>query len=144
MGAIKILISFFCLLTSFIVYPKEKEKIYIEYNSNSNTKKVRNKYLNENGISFYYNYNIYSKLFCKEYTKIDTFNINLISKYKIISLNTVFQKNRNWINKKFKKYKKKPIGLFFGNRIFDTYIIEKISETQFVVYPVIWREDISL
>ena len=41
-------------------------------------------------------------------------------------------------NKKENKYTS-PIHTFDKNYIFNTYIIEIISDEKFVIYPVIWR-----
>ncbi|WP_221259282.1 hypothetical protein [Flavobacterium okayamense] len=88
-----------------------------------------------------------SFLFKKTSTS-DTICITKLKKYKISSSAKIKEIEKKWRKDKFTEVQQKnkregrltlPYHTFDKNYIFETYLIEKISDDKFVVYPVIWR-----
>ncbi|OOG74518.1 hypothetical protein B0E44_05825 [Flavobacterium sp. A45] len=75
-------------------------------------------------------------------SKSDTLPISKIAKYKISTFEEIEILEKQW-RKKSKKALIKKYGKLYPpfdkNGIFQTYLIEIISDKQFVIYPVKWR-----
>ena len=78
-----------------------------------------------------------SWLFYDKDHKTDTLSTSRLKNYKTVNLKELREKEINWVDRKFKRLKYKP---YSGNKnaVFQTYLIELISEDKFVIYPVIW------
>lgn len=112
-------------------------KFEIEENCDRNLKFF---YKEENGLVF--------NLFCKQNGSLlykrgsDTLPIDKLVNYKISCLEEVEKMEKKWRidnrNALIKKYGK-LYPPFNKNGIFETYLIEIISDDKFVIYPVEWR-----
>jgi len=120
-----------------------KETVYLNFKKNKkNHPKYRCvKFQDEKGIIFN-PCNGGSLLFPKN-AKSDTLCYKHIKDYKISTMEDVNEKVKEF---RYRTYKKKPKSghdklyqAYNNNDIFETYIIEIISEEKFVLYPVIWR-----
>ncbi|MCA0348605.1 MAG: hypothetical protein LCH35_05000 [Bacteroidetes bacterium] len=137
---IKLLFIFICFYTCSSQEIKIK-KIYLEFKPEMNsTRKQKFYFKKERGTVF--------NLFCNKngsllYKKgADTLSAASISKFKISSFDEIVELQKIWQleNKKalVKKYGK-PHPPFDKNGMFETFLIEKICENKYVIYPVIWR-----
>jgi len=122
-------------------YPKDT--IYVMFKKNEDNRKIiKWNYQNKNGVYF----SIEDKsgkhlsLFAPYSEKADTLCIKHLKDYHFSDLEETEEKKNNWINKKFKGLKYKPYS-GSKNGVFQTYLIEVISENKFVKYPVIWRNE---
>ncbi|HET8885296.1 MAG TPA: hypothetical protein VFM70_02985 [Salinimicrobium sp.] len=119
------------------LYPKDT--IYIQYvhtqqNNDWNAKFKRN-YRGEFGIFF----NIESSsgdiaLFYSFKKKADTLCIEYLNNFHLSSLEEINEKRNEWIFNN----KRPPAD---RNGVFQTYVVEIISNNKFVKYPVIWRNE---
>ena len=146
MDAIKIFLLFFIFIPLFAVgqetkYPKDT--IYVKYENKTGNKKILNwNYKGKNGIYF----SIKEKsgkhisLFYPEKAAIDTLCILHLKEYKFLNLKEIREKEIDWVDRKFKDQKYKPYS-GSKNAVFQTYLIEVISGSYFVIYPVIWRNE---
>ncbi|SHG74935.1 hypothetical protein SAMN05444483_1273 [Salegentibacter echinorum] len=146
MAAIKVLslLLILCPILSFgqkSVYPKDT--IYVMFKKNEANRKITNwDYKKKNGVYF----SIKDKsskhlsLFYPYTKKADTLCIEKLKEYCFSDLKEIEEKKNNWINKKFEGLKYKPYTSS-KNGVFRTYLIEIISEGEFVKYPVIWRNE---
>ncbi|MGO2359448.1 hypothetical protein [Mesonia sp.] len=132
MVAIKILgfILMFCPIFSFgqnSIYPKDT--IYIRYDKDVHSKKnLNHPQIGENlyfkNIGVYYPYS----------EKADTLCIEKLKDYHFSDLEEINEKRNRWIFDN-----KRPPAT--RNGVFQTYVIEVISDKKFVKYPVIWRNE---
>ncbi|MBP6756207.1 MAG: hypothetical protein KA210_08655 [Bacteroidia bacterium] len=105
-------------------------------------------YEKENGIVFNYLYciNIRGRSFLWQ-SKSDTLPISKLPNYKFSSLESIEVLEKKWrVENKTNLIKKygKLYPRFDKNKIFKTYLIEKINNSEFVIYNVKWRgEDIT-
>jgi hypothetical protein len=124
------------------IYPKDT--IYVLYEEIKDADwnaKFERKYNQKLGIYF----NVETKkgdmtLFAPYSRKADTLCIKHLKDYRFSDLEEIEEKKNNWINKKFNGLKYKPYS-GSKNGVFQTYLIEVISENKFVIYPVIWRNE---
>lgn len=150
MDAIKIflLVLFFCPILTF-GQKKENKKfpkdtIYIKFkkhNDHANKWHGKHKRFYENNEGLLFNLKTTNGniiLFYNFNHKADTLCISELINYKTLNLKEIRNKEIEWIDRKFTKSKYKP---YTGTRnaIFNTYLIEIISDSCFVIYPVIWR-----
>ena len=119
----------------------QKDTIYLKFEPNEgNSPYYRGiKFYNkeENGVVF----NLLTKrslLYKDKSQSADTLSIEKLKNYCIITTEEVEQKV-----KAFQKatYKKWPSHKDDKNDLFVTYLIEIINGKQFVIYPVIWRNE---
>lgn len=145
----------FCLVylfsTSLFSQKLKQKTIYVKFDIDKNCQ-IPQKffYEKESGIVFNYLYcnNIEGK--GKSFlwqSKSDTLPISKLPNYKFSTLEDIEVLEKRWrvVNKKklMKKYGK-LYPRFDKNKIFKTFLIEKINDSQFVIYNVKWRgEDIS-
>ncbi|SHG75030.1 hypothetical protein SAMN05444483_1276 [Salegentibacter echinorum] len=147
MAATKILslLLVFCPILSFgqqSIYPKDT--IYVKYQEERNASwnaKFERKYKQKLGIYF----NIETEegdmpLFYPHSEEADTLCIEMLKDYHFSDLHDIRKKEIEWVDKKYKNQKYKP---YTGskNAVFQTYVIEAISDKKFVKYPVIWRNE---
>lgn len=123
-------------------YPKDT--IYINYkplpDSNWNAKFERN-YNEEPGIFF----NIEKKqndmtLFYPYSKKSDTLCSAALEDFHFSDIEEIENREKQWVDQKYKNLKVKPYN-GSKNPVFQTYVIERISECEIVKYPVIWRNE---
>jgi hypothetical protein len=145
MDAIKLLFILFCF--PFLINAQKakfpKDTIYILYEQkSSNIKKLNWKYKNKKGIYFSIKdiNSKYISLFYPYEKLLDTLCVSKLKEYKTLNLKQIKKKHNNWIDRKFKNNKIKPYNGYFSSS-FVTYLIEVISEEQFVIYPAIWRNE---
>ncbi|MFD2697615.1 hypothetical protein ACFSQ0_06390 [Mesonia sediminis] len=132
MAAIKILslLLILCPILSFgqkSIYPKDT--IFIRYNNDIHSKKIlnhpqRGKNLYFKNLGVYYSYS----------EKADTLCIEKLKDYQFSDLEEINEKRNRWIFDN-----KRPPAT--RNGVFQTYVIEVISDKKFVKYPVIWRNE---
>lgn len=147
MAAIKILslLLILCPILSFgqkSIYPKDT--IYVKYQEERNAAwnaKFERKYNQKSGVYF----NVETEegdmaLFYPYSQKADTLCIEKLKDYHFSDLEEIRKKEIEWVDKKYKNQKYK---LYTGskNAVFQTYVIEVISDTKFVKYPVMWRNE---
>jgi len=115
------------------MYPKDT--IYILYDTKKHSKIALNhpemgKNLYFKNIGVYYNYK----------GKLDTLCSKHLKDYQLSNLKEIRKKEIDWVDRKYVNSEYKP---YSGSRnaVFQTYLIEIISEEQFVIYPVIWRNE---
>lgn len=132
--------------------PFPKDTIYVKYsaNQNGNRKIMDWKYQGEKGIYFSIkdsSHKAWKKdsirfisLFYPYSQPTDTLSLKRITNYHFSNLKEIDQKRNEWIERKYKGHKIKPYN---GSRngVFQTYLIEVINDSQFVIYPVIWRNE---
>lgn len=141
MAAIKILsfILIFCPILSFgqkSMYPKDT--IYVKYQEIKDTEwnaKFERRYNQKLGVYF----NIETRkgnmtLFYPYTEKADTLCIKDLKDYHFSDLEEINEKRRRWIFDN-----KRPPAT--RNGVFQTYVIEVISDKKFVKYPVTWRNE---
>ena len=121
-----------------------KETVYLNFSEVKNNcihKDLKDKMKKKNGTQF----NLCGKaiLLFKNTSKSDTLCYKHINDYKTSTMEDVNEKVKEF---RYRTYKKKPKSghdklyqAYNNNDIFETYIIEIISEEKFVLYPVIWR-----
>ena len=132
MAAIKILslLLILCPILSFgqkSIYPKDT--IFIRYNKDIHSNKIlnhpqRGKNLYFKNLGVYYSYS----------EKADTLCIEKLKDYQFSDLEEINEKRNRWIFDN-----KRPPAT--RNSVFQTYVIEVISDKMFVKYPVIWRNE---
>jgi hypothetical protein len=147
--AIKLFI-FFLFSTTLNSQIIKQKTIFIKFEIDKNCQ-IPQKffYEKENGIVFNYLYcnnNIKGRSFLCQ-TKSDTLPISKLPNYKLSTLEDIEVLERKWRienkNVLIKKYGK-TYPRFGKNKIFKTYLIEKINKHKFVIYSVKWRgEDIT-
>jgi hypothetical protein len=117
------------------IYPKDT--IYVKYESKKENKKRYNIYENSkkelSGISFYIKdtTNKGMSLFHSYTNKADTLCYKHLKNYKFLNLKEINEKRYKWIFNN----KRPPAD---RNGVFQTYLIEVISNKKFVIYPVLW------
>lgn len=145
MNAIKLMILFFPVLifgqtkypkdTIYIKFEKtlENEKWYGDYGYGENRKK---------GVLFNLkdNNNQYMSLFAEKEQSSDTLCYNHLKEYNFYNLKEIRQKEIEWVDRKFAEYKYKPYS-GSKNAVFQTYLVEIISDEKIVIYSVIWRSE---
>jgi hypothetical protein len=140
MNAIKILslLLILCPILSFgqkSIYPKDT--IYVRFETNQANRKITNwDYQKKNGVYF----SIKDKsskhlsLFYPYSEKADTLCIEKLKDYQFSDLEEINEKRNRWIFDN-----KRPLAT--RNGVFQTYVIEVISDKKFVKYPVNWRNE---
>ncbi|MDT0648476.1 hypothetical protein RM545_17445 [Zunongwangia sp. F260] len=124
-------------------YPKDT--IYIQYKPATGPKKWNAKFRRDyNGVPGVY-FNVEQKkgdmaLFYADSLLTDTLPLIYLNEYQFSDLEQIKKKKRNWIEKKFNGLEYKPYG-GSKNGVFQTYLIEVISDKAFVKYPVHWRNE---
>lgn len=113
--------------TIYVLYQQEKDK---EWNA-----KFERKYNQKLGVYF----NIESRkgnmtLFYPYSETADTLHINNLKEFRFSDLEEINEKRNKWIFDN-----KRPPGT--RNGVFQTYVIEVISDKKIVKYPVIWRNE---
>lgn len=115
-----------------------KDTIYVQYEDrkeHSWNDKFERIYDDQNGIYF----NVEQKkgdmaLFYPFDKKSDTLSINCLNTYQFSNRNEIDKKREEWIF----DHDRPPL---YKNDIFQTYVIEVISEDKIVKYPVVWRNE---
>lgn len=119
--------------------PYPKDTIYIQYENKENTKKWPGKFERKyKGISGIY-FNVKQKsgdmaLFHSYEKPSDTLSVGDLKNYTSSNLKEINKKRREWIF----DHNRPPMD---RNGIFQTYLIEVISDSKIVKYPVIWRNE---
>lgn len=146
--AIKLFIIFLFSTTLNSQIIKQKT-IFIKFEIDKNCQTPQKFfYEKENGIVFNYLYcnNIRGRSFLWQ-SKSDTLPISKLPNYKFSSLESIEVLEKKWrVENKTNLIKKygKLYPRFDKNKIFKTYLIEKINNSEFVIYNVKWRgEDIT-
>ncbi len=140
----------FMALGQKTIYPKDT--IYVKYDLKSGSKKkntsyslggeIKNgKYIDhaKQGIAF----NLKDEdnrsmlLFYDKENKPDTLDMVYLKAYKTLNLKKIDRKERQYYKNRFGRYP----WIKNKNGVFQTYLIEVISKEQFVIYPVIWRNE---
>lgn len=128
-----------------LIYPKDT--IFVEYKEMKGAAwnaKFERKYQNKAGIYFNVEMRKVDMAFFYPYTvKSDTLCIELLKDYLFSEIEEIRLKEIEWVNRKYKNSKYKPYS-GSKNAVFQTYLIEVISESKFVKYPVIWRNEGSI
>ena len=146
--AIKLFIIFLfsTTLNSQII---QQKTIFIKFEIDKNCQIPQKFYYEkENGIVFNYLYcnNIRGRSFLWQ-SKSDTLPISKLANYKFSTLEDIEVIEKKWrVENKTNLIKKygKLYPRFDKNKIFKTYLIEKINDSEFVIYNVKWRgEDIT-
>lgn len=119
------------------IYPKDT--IYVKYEQKKGdykwNAKFEGNYRNKPGIYF----NVETgkgdmALFYPYSEKADTLCIKHLKDYNFSDIEEINKKRNKWIF----DHKRPPAN---RNGVFQTYLIEVISEYKFVKYPVIWRNE---
>jgi cytochrome c-type biogenesis protein CcmE len=149
MDAIKLIIVIIIFLPLYgfgqkSIYPKDT--IYVKYEDNKINKKWQTEYSlvgflkngkyisnKEKGIAFSVKdeNGKHMSLFYSQNHKADTLCIKHMKNYKFSNLKEINKKRYEWIFDN----KRPPAD---KNGVFQTYLIEIISNVYFVIYPVIW------
>jgi len=142
MDAIKLILIILFFIPFLIfgqksIYPKDT--IYVKFENKAGAKKWNAKferiYEKKNGIYFNVeNSNGDMALFYDKNEKPDTLCIMHLKNYKFTNLKEINEKRHKWIFDN----KRPPAD---RNGVFQTYLIEIISKSKFVKYPVIWRNE---
>ncbi len=144
------LVVLFPLLVKGQDAPFPKDTIYIMYSANKKeNRKIKNwEYQGKKGIYFsirdcsdeHNGRNKFISLFYLYSKPVDTISIKQLKNYHFSDLKEIDRKRKEWIDAKYKGNKIKPYN---GSRngVFHTYLIEVINDSQFVIYPVIWRNE---
>ncbi len=145
MDAIKVFFIM-CLFIPTILFGQKskypKDTIYIKYQDTIfNNPKMKSKsfhnFQGNDGIKFWWNG---KWLFYNKNQKTDTLCISHIKDYSFLNLKEIRVKEIDWVERKFVTSKYKPYS-GSKNAVFNTFLIEIISEDKFVIYPVIWRNE---
>jgi hypothetical protein len=140
----KYLLLVIALIFSLSTFGQNKIKIYLKIEIDSNCFR-KQKFYSETEKGYIINPNCHSGGNFIYQTKSDTLSLVNLKKFKITTDEEIKKIEKKWRDQKFIEYKKSrekhpfPIHTFDKNYIFDTYLIEIISENKFVVYPVKWR-----
>src|SRR5690606_9992062 len=139
------------LLVTSLAFSQNKEqiKIYLKLELDSLCFRKQKFYSEEEkGIILNNKCKSGSSFLFSDTSKADTLCISTLKKYKTSSIDEIKKIETKWREQKFKEVQKKlketgkyplPIHTFDKNYIFDTYILEIISNEKFVIYPVKWR-----
>src|SRR5699024_9355481 len=126
--------------------PFPKDTIYVKYsaNQNGNRKIMGWKYQGEKGIYFSIkdsSHKAWKKdsirfisLFYPYSQPTDTLSLKRITNYHFSDLKEIDEKRYSWVFDN----NRPPLT---RNGVFQTYLIEVINDSQFVIYPVIWRNE---
>lgn len=119
------------------IYPKDT--IYVKFQKKIGAKKWNAKFerIYKNKHGFFFNVedsNGDMALFYDQEQSSDTLCYKHLKDYHFSNLKEIEKKRQEWIFKN----KRPPVN---KNGAFQTYLIEIISEEQFVIYPVIWRNE---
>lgn len=142
MNAIKLMILFFPVLifgqtkypkdTIYIKFEKtlENEKWYGDYGYGENRKK---------GVLFNLkdNNNQYMSLFAEKEQSSDTLCYNHLKEYNFYNLKEIEKKENTYYKKRFGRIP----WIKNKNAVFQTYLVEIISDEKIVIYSVIWRSE---
>lgn len=79
-------------------------------------------------------------MFYNEKQNPDTLGMKHLEEYHFSDMTEIQKKVQDWVEKKYTGQKYKPYP-WSRNSVFHTYLIEIITEEQFVIYPVIWRNE---
>lgn len=149
MKTIIVLISLFYHSMTFGQLNNKQIKIFLKLEiDNSCFRKQKFYSKEENGIIINNECNSGGSFLFSDKSKADTLCISKLNDYKIYSTDEIKKNKKKWREEKFIEVQKKnkqegkftlPIHTFDKNYIFNTYIIEIISDEKFVIYPVIWR-----
>lgn len=149
MKAILLTISLFFFSFTNAQNKQQGIKIYIKMEFESDCFRKQKFYSSEEkGIVFNNQCKKGNSFLFSDDKKSDTLTINELRAYKISSIEEIKKTEQEWRTEKFKDVQEKnkkegghslPIHTFDKNYIFDTYIIEIISDEKFVIYPVKWR-----
>lgn len=150
MDVIKNSLLLLIFLGSFLAFSQDneypKDTIHIIFKENEANRKIINwDYQKKSGVYF----SIKDKsskhlsLFYRYSEKSDTLCIEHLEDYHFSDLKEIRIKELEWVNRKYKNSKYKPYS-GSKNAVFQTYLIEVISENKFVKYPVIWRNEGSI
>lgn len=145
----KIIIVIISLLVTSLTFFQNKEqiKIYLKLELDSLCFK-KQKYYNNNEKGLVFIDKSKESFLFSDTSKADTLCTSTLKKYKTSSIDEIKKIETKWREQKFKEVQKKlketgkyplPIHTFDKNYIFDTYILEIISNEKFVLYPVKWR-----
>ncbi|WP_445457315.1 hypothetical protein [Flavobacterium sp. HNIBRBA15423] len=142
------------VITSLLFYSSillgqntNKIKIYVKTEIDSSIFKIQKEYSKAEKGYVFIDKSRESFLF-SDNCKADTLSISKLKNYKVFSIEEIRKMEKKWRKERFKEVQKKnketgtynlPIHTFDKNYIFETYLIEIISDQQFVVYPVKWR-----
>ncbi len=140
-----LLVIIFPLLVKGQDAPFPKDTIYIKYSANKkeNRKIVDWEYQDKKGIYFSIKDSSHKawadsihfiSLFYPYSKPTDTLPLKRIGGYHFSDLKEIDEKRYNWIF----DYNRPPLT---RNKVFKTYLIEVINDSQFVIYPVIWRNE---
>lgn len=144
MNAIKKIAALIFLFPIFCIAQKDKipskDTIYVKYENKEDTKKWPGKFegsYNEDCGFFFNVVDNHKKsmvLFYPYTNSADTLSIEAIKNYHFSNLKEIDKKRYSWIFERngFPRDR---------NGVFKTYLVEEISETQIVIYPVIWRNE---
>lgn len=117
------------------IYPKDT--IYVLFKAKEGNRKIINwDYQKKNGIYFTIKAksNKHISLFYTYSEKADTLCIGDLKNYHFSDLEEINERRNKWIFDN-----KRPPAT--RNGVFQTYLIEVISENKFIKYPVIWRNE---
>lgn len=144
--AISCLLLLFFLVSSNLAFSQyEKDTIYLKFEKNSGEEPyyrgVKSYSMKEKGIIF--NLIPSGSLLLPEGKKADTLSIEKMDAYTILTIKGVEKRVKEFRRKTFKKSPEsrdvKAYQFYNKNDIFETFLIEVINGRQFVIYPVIWR-----
>lgn len=152
---VKSLINIFCIILFFTVVPccssqkVEKDTIYLLFKKNEGdfSDALGKKFINKNGINF--NLLHRTPLIHKNEYYRDTLCVEDLDNFKIIKEEEIDKKVKEWrieYNKSQKeklgnKYMEYYVPISNRNYMFQTYVIEKLSNGKIVLYEVKFRNE---
>lgn len=135
------IISFLLIIWPIFLFGQKstypKDTIYVLYEKQKANRKIMDwDYNNNNGVYFSIKDegNKYLSLFYPYTEKADTLHINNLKEFRFSDLEEINEKRNKWIFDN-----KRPPGT--RNGVFQTYVLEMISDKKIVKYPVIWRNE---
>ena len=144
-----VIINFLISFSLFSQQRKDQIKINIQLELDSNCFRKQKFYsAEEKGVILNNECKTGPSFLFSDNCKADTLSISKLKNYKVSSIEEIKKMEKKWRKERFKEVQKKnketgtynlPIHTFDKNYIFETYLIEIISDQQFVVYPVKWR-----
>ena len=120
--------------------PFPKDTIYVKYENKKGTKKWPGKFEEEYNHKCGLFFNVLDDhkkgmaLFYPYSQPRDTLALKRITNYHFSDLKEIDEKRYSWVFDN----NRPPLT---RNGVFQTYLIEVINDSQFVIYPVIWRNE---
>lgn len=123
----------------------KKEIVYVQFQLNEGTQPSHRGVKIDKKSSIQFN-DLHSGSFLYSKNNLaDTLSLLNLSEYKISSMKDIEEKiltfRKNTYKKRPPNNDDKLYQAYTKNDLFETYLIEIINKNQFVIYPVIWRNE---